>query len=287
MLWLHAIVARGFLRRRFRILLTYIMVLVTVSLVFSVGHALIHEVDHDLSRTAEQLAFDIVIPDAETDAEIEELASVISRRPDVLTSNVLDREAVWMMFQSEIGVQSEGMAEVAALPRIIRMHLRAEYVTGQHVLSVVRGLQRGYAGDIETVLVPKASVLDVEKQRSDLQMLMRGILGFALAVFLAISFVVGRSIRRPVRAQLATMHGSTSTFLLRGPFGVLLMASLLSLGLSLSGSMLVTPWLSQTFNWVRGDVVQQLMTQTALASIGVAMLVHVVMAYWPLSSSRS
>lgn len=287
MLWLHTIVARGFVRHRWKMLLAYIVLLGAASLVFSTGYALVREVEYDVVRTAEQLAFDIVILDGEPDANVEELAETLSRRPDVLTSRVLSREAVWLMFQSEIGVQSEGMAEVAALPRMIRLHMRSEYVNSRHLLSAVRGLQRRYAGHIETVLVPKASVRTVEKRRADLQTLTASALGVSLVLLLGIAIALGRSIRRRNLAQLAFIHGSSSTYLLRAPFGVFLVASILSLGLSLAGSLLVAPWLVQTFNWVRGDVVQQLLTQTTIAVVSVPMLVHVMMSLWPLSASQS
>ncbi|MEN9281906.1 MAG: hypothetical protein RL594_841 [Bacteroidota bacterium] len=287
MLWLHTVVARGFVRHRWKMLLAYTVLLVSASLVFSTGYALVREVEYDVARTAEQLAFDIVILDGEPDADVEELAETLSRRPDVLTSRVLSREAVWLMFQSEIGVQSEGMAEVAALPRIIRLHMRSEYVNSRHLQTVVRGLQRRYAGQIETVLVPKASVRNVEKRQAELQTLTISARSASLVLFLGIAIAFGRTIRRRNLAQLASMHGSSSTSLLRAPFGVLLMASILSIGLSLAGSLLVVPWLVQSFHWVRGDVVQQLFMQTTIAAVSVPMLVHVIMSLWPLPASQS
>ncbi|MBU3678840.1 MAG: hypothetical protein FGM32_04435 [Candidatus Kapabacteria bacterium] len=242
-MWVHLIMARGFVRRRLPLWTLHVILVAAIASTCCLGALLLWDADFKIGEKSEGFSIDIVLRERVSGEQTFDLVSMLNRRPDVHSCNHLDRQNVWRIFQSEIGVESEGMAEIAALPEVIRIHFRREFVTNQHIHDVARSLKRRMPDRIESVMVPTLAINDVERERRQLEnnLFFVAISGVLFVIILAL--VTGRSIRIHGQAAIASRAGRAARWMRLGPFLGMTAGTVIGLFLTCVGVLLIAPWL--------------------------------------------
>ncbi len=222
MFWPHVIMARGFLRRHWPLWTLHTVLVSSLVFASAIAAAIAVNTRMNIDAVAQEVAIDIALRDGVFGEQLDELTALLRRRPDVVKSIHLDRQTVWQMFQSDVGLDpdsaSNWMAEIAALPEVVRVHLRSEYVTSHHVDNVVRSLRRRMDDRIEQIMVPGRAIDSLE---SDKRAHSNGIVGgaaFAMMFITACAIVSGRSIRGYNHRSITARNGRTNAWLRIGPF---------------------------------------------------------------------
>ena len=207
---------------------------------------------------------------------------MLNRRADVSRSTYLDRENVWRIFQNEIGVESDSMAEIAALPEIIRVHFQSEFVTNRYVEDVTRSLRHSSLERIEAVMIPTLAIDDVQKERNNLKsyLALAAIVGSLLVVCIAL--VTGISIRVRGQEIIASRIGRAALWMRLGPFLGMSLGTITGMLLMYLGVLLVVP---QLF-WNRSTPNPMVAIAVVSAPALLVILVHAVMAIAPSIRQR-
>lgn len=222
MFWPHVIMARGFLRRHWPLWTLHTVLVSALVFVSAIAAAIAVNTRMNIDAVAQEVAIDIALCDGVFGEQIDELTALLRRRPDVVKCVHLDRQDVWQMFQSDVGLDpdssSNWMAEIAALPEVVRVHLRSEYVTRHHVEDVVRSLRRRMDDRIEQVMVPGPAIDMVESDNRAHSNGSAGGAAIAVLFTMACAIITGRSIRGHNHRLIATRNGRTTAWLRIGPF---------------------------------------------------------------------
>jgi cell division protein FtsX len=242
MIWPHVIMARGFLRRHWPLWTLHVLLVSGLAFASIVTAVNAVRTCTKIDEVAQEVAIDIAVRDGVSSEQIDELTAMLRRRPDVVQSIHLDRQKVWQMFQSEMGLDfdstADGMADIAALPEVVRVHFRSEYVKTLHVHDVVHLLHRRMQDRIEQVLIPGQAISNVELDKAKFydDVVRIAVIGLLLAVVLAVS--IGRIIRAHNHRAIATRIGRTAVWLRLGPFAGLTLGTVVG---ALLGSL--SAWL--------------------------------------------
>lgn len=244
MMWSHILMARGFFRRHW--MLWTVHVLLVAGLAFVCGVFTVSKYRSDSGRTvsAEELSIDVIIRDSASSEQIAELTTMLNRRPDVRTSVHLRRQDVWRIFQSEIGVQSEGMADIAALPEVVRVHFRSEYVTLQHVNDVAGSLRRRMTDRIETVLIPTQAIVEHEQLAQEARNYWMYVAAIGILLVVGSAVVTGRKFRVRSHESIALRLGRSSAWFRIGPFLMLTIGTVAGVLLASTGAWFHADWLA-------------------------------------------
>lgn len=276
MKWTHMIMARGFLRLHWRGLTLQLVVTAIVVLVCSVSMAVVQGVDRDLARAAEELSLDIVLLDSVPVDRTDEMLRQLSRRPDVNRVSHLDRESVWQRFQSDIGVRSEGMAEVAALPEVVRLRLGNEYVSVHHASELARGLHRHFGSEIENVIMPSEAIAGIEQRRTDLNAVRTALLCLAVALSLALSLGTARWIVARSASPVSLRLGRTAQWARLGPTIVVMISIVVAGLIAQVAGILLAPRLSTTYPWLSEPFLGRTFLQVPIV-LTCAMIVQILL----------
>lgn len=276
MLWPQMILARGFLRLHWRGLTLQLVVTAIVVLVCSVSMAVVQGVDRDLARAAEELSLDIVLLDSVPVDRTDEMLRQLSRRPDVNRVSHLDRESVWQRFQSDIGVRSEGMAEVAALPEVVRLRLGNEYVSVHHASELARGLHRHFGSEIETVIMPSEAISGIEQRRTDMNAVRTTLLWLAVALNLALSLGTARWIVTRSAIPVSLRLGRTAHWARLGPTIVVMISTVVAGLIAQLAGILLAPRLSTTYTWLSEPFLGRTFLQVPIV-LTCAMIVQILL----------
>lgn len=276
MLWPQMILARGFLRLHWRGLTLQLVVTAIVVLVCSVSMAVVQGVDRDLARAAEELSLDIVLLDSVPVDRTDEMLRQLSRRPDVNRVSHLDRESVWQRFQSDIGVRSEGMAEVAALPEVVRLRLGNEYVSVHHASELARGLHRHFGSEIETVIMPSEAISGIEQRRTDMNAVRTTLLWLAVALNLALSLGTARWIVTRSASPVSLRLGRTAHWARLGPTIVVMISAVVAGLIAQLAGILLAPRLSTTYTWLSEPFLGRTFLQVPIV-LTCAMIVQILL----------
>ena len=276
MLWPQMILARGFLRLHWRGLTLQLVVTAIVVLVCSVSMAVVQGVDRDLARAAEELSLDIVLLDSVPVDRTDEMLRQLSRRPDVNRVSHLDRESVWQRFQSDIGVRSEGMAEVAALPEVVRLRLGNEYVSVHHASELARGLHRHFGSEIETVIMPSEAIAVIEQRRTDMNAVRTTLLWLAVALNLALSLGTARWIVTRSASPVSLRLGRTAHWARLGPTIVVMISTVVAGLIAQLAGILLAPRLSTTYTWLSEPFLGRTFLQVPIV-LTCAMIVQILL----------
>lgn len=279
MMWSHILMARGFFRRHWMLWTLHVLLVAGLALVCGVFTVSKYRSDSGHAVSAEALSIDVIIRDSAGSEQIAELTTMLNRRPDVQTSVHLRRQDVWRIFQSEIGVQSEGMADIAALPEVVRVHIRSEYVTLQHVNNVARSLRRRLSDRIETVLIPTQAIVEHEYRAKETRSYWTYVA--AIGILLVVSSAVVTGWRFRVRSQeaIALRLGRSSAWLRIGPFLMLTIGTVVGVLLASTGAWFHADWLAADNSTDR--------MLSAMASTGMlTVLVQAFLVIAPASRNR-
>lgn len=285
-MWIHLVTARGFLRRHWPLLTLHVFVAAVLSLSCGVGMAVIAGVDRDLALQTEDVSVDIVLRESVSEDQIADVASVLRRRPDIIQCVHLDRQDVWRIFQSDIGVESEGMAEIAALPQVIRLRFRNEFGTGRHVSDVVRSLRRRMPDHIETVMVPTQTIVDLERQRADLRVSTAALGTLGVLLIVMWSIMMGNRLRSRNHIDVAKRTWRSPGWLRIGPLVGITLGTCAGCILACSGAVLLAPRLSDSYSWFGTSAVVPQMISAACLSAFLMSLIHVAMVIVPSARQR-
>ena len=241
-MWVHLMLARGFVRRHMPLWTLHVVLVAALALASGVGSVGGLTLLHYNAVDAQSISIDIVIRNGVSSEQIRELVSILNRRPDVLRSTHLDRQSVWQIFQAEIGVESEGMAEIAALPEVVRVHFRSKFVTKPHVDDVARSLKRRMTDRIEAVMVPSLAIDDIAQERTKLEsyLVIAAVVGALFVI--SIALLIGRCMRLRVQAVLASRIGRTASWMRIGPFLGITVGTIVGVLLACVGVWLIAPW---------------------------------------------
>lgn len=281
-MWVHLMLARGFVRRHMPLWSFHVVMVAALAFATFMGVAGGLSLLHKSSFEAESISIDIVIRDGVSSDQIGELASLLNRRPDVHSSTHLDRQSVWQIFQSEIGVESEGMAEIAALPEIVRVHFRSRFVTNQYIEDVARSLKRRMPDRIETVMVPSLAINEVALERMKLEnyLFLAAVVGVLFVISLAL--LTGSGMRLRVQAAVASRVGRTSSWMRLGPFLGITVGTFVGVLLACVCVWLVAPW--QFYALAAQQTMSVLPAMSAPALL--VILVHAVIIIMPSTRQR-
>lgn len=285
-MWAHMIMARGFLRRNWLGWTLQVALSCAAVFICAIGMTLLQGVDRDLGRSAEGLSIDVLLADPLTGDRINELVRQLARRPDVCRIVHLDRDEVWQSFQSDIGVRSEGMADVAALPQVARLHLKSDYVTLRHASEMARSLRRQLPADITSIIMPSEAIADIEQRRADLYSGQIAFICIAAAICLAIAVGNARWVARRSAGPLARRLGRMPSWLRLGPTMVVVVGLVLAGLLARTIGMVMTPWLCAARPWLSEPFIGHTMTQVVLAMTGGAVVVLILMMFTPTPRVR-
>lgn len=285
-MWVHIMLARGFLRRHWIGWSTYVLLISATVLFSAIGLSIVQGVKRDIARSSEEISIDIVMRDTSAGEAATELAEQLSRRPDVLRIVPMDREAVWQSFQSDVGVRSEGMADVAALPHVVRLMLRDEFVTSRHVSETVRGLRTRLADGIETVIVPQVAVAEIEQRRNDCATISVLLISLAAAVVLSLSLGAARWLRSDATPECSRRLGRSAAWLGIGPVIVMVLGVVLGGIIAEICVVMLAPWLSLTYPWLIEPFVVRSATKAVLAMSSGMLCLQVLLALLPAPRVR-
>ncbi len=285
-MWIQLLTARAFVRNRAWPLAASVLSIAIVGLLSAAAALVLREVDRDIRRTAENIVLDVVMRDSADQQRIDELRRSVLRHQDVHLARVMMPEEVWSQFQSEIGVQSEGLAEIAAMPQLLRISLTAGSLSRRHVVGLVSRLQTSFDDVVENVIVPQDAITDVERRRQDFSVAAWALVGLLAGVSLLTGLVTGRMMRPPGVAERAMVLGRTQFWLRGGRLVTMIAVDALAYLLCIGCVYVLAPWLHKNFAWIDPRHVPA----TSAAAIGVStclvVVLHVVLSLWPQSRQR-
>lgn len=244
MMWSHILMARGFFRRHWMLWTVHVLLVAGLAFVCGVFTVSKYRSDSGHTVSAEELSIDVIIRDSASSEQIAELTTMLNRRPDVRTSVHLRRQDVWRIFQSEIGVQSEGMADIAALPEVVRVHFRSEYVTLQHVNDVAGSLRRRMTDRIETVLIPTQAIVEHEHGAIETRNYWIYVAAIGILLVVGSAVVTGRKFRVRSHESIALRLGRSSAWFRIGPFLMLTIGTVAGVLLASTGAWFRADWLA-------------------------------------------
>lgn len=279
MFWTHVILARGFLRRHWVPTVVHISMVAGLALLCGVFAVSNYRADRGHALTAESLSIDIIIRNGVASEQITELTTILNRRPDVLRGLHLRRHDVWRIFQSEIGVQSEGMADIAALPEVVRVYFRSDYMTAKHVNAVARSMRRRMADRIETVLIPMQAI--VEHERVGVETQNNCMIMVAVGILLVVGGAAATGWKFRVRSQeaIALRLGRTVKWLRVGPFLILTVGTFVGVLLASTHAWFHADWLAADSSTLK--------MLSAMAATGLMIvLVHAILIIAPAPRNR-
>jgi hypothetical protein len=287
MIWPHVIMARGFLRCHWPLWTLHVILVSGLAFASFVTAVNAVTTRTKIDEVAQEVAIDIAVRDGVSSEQIDELTAMLRRRPDVVQSIHLDRQKVWQMFQSEMGLDfdstSDGMADIAALPEIVRVHFRSEYVKFLHVNDVVGSFRRRMEDRIEQVMIPERAINNVEldKVKHSNEVTKIAVIGLLFAGGLAVS--MGRIIRAHYHRSIAARIGRTVFWLRLGPFAGMTVGTVVG---ALLGGLFA--WLLPHL-WYPGSLPTYYLVPAAGAVSAVTLLivvVHAGMVFVPSARQR-
>lgn len=285
-MWVHLLTARAFVRNRAWPLVASVMAVAIVGLLGAAAALVLGEVDRDIRRTAESIVLDVVVRDSADQQRLDELRRSVLRRPDVHRARVMMPEEVWSQFQSEIGVQSEGLADIAAMPQLLRVSLKAGSMSRRHVVELVSRLQSSFDDVVENVIVPQDAITDVERRRQDFTVAAWWLFGLLAAVCLLTGLVTGRMMRPPGVAERASALGRTQHWLRGGRLLAMITADAVGGLVGIGCVFVLAPWLTASFTWIDVRHVPPVSAAAIGASTGLVVLLRMVLFLWPQSRQR-
>ncbi|MBU3699615.1 MAG: hypothetical protein FGM33_06330 [Candidatus Kapabacteria bacterium] len=286
MMWAHMMTARGFVRRRPWSLLARVIVIALLAVFCASVVTVLFEIERDISRTAESIVVDVVLPDSLAQSDLDDLMLSLRRRPDVGKYELMTPERVWAEFQSEIGVSSSGLSEIAAMPHILRVNLKADFVTTQHARDFAASVRRRHQGAVDDVILPMNAVVDVERRRSDLMSvtwIARAVLAALCLLFVLIS--TGR-LDAARRVKLSAVLGPAPAWFGTGPMLAMMLADLVGGLIAVGAVFFIAPSVKLMYSWIHPERALMLSGLTIAIVVAASMLVRLVQNLWPLKMSR-
>lgn len=285
-MWVHLLTARAFVRNRAWPLVASVMAVAIVGLLGAAAALVLGEVDRDIRRTTESIVLDVVVRDSADQQRLDELRRSVLRRPDVHLARVMMPEEVWSQFQSEIGVQSEGLADIAAMPQLLRVSIKAGSMSRRHVVELVSRLQSSFDDVVENVIVPQDAITDVERRRQDFTVAAWSLVGLLAAVCLLTGLVTGRMMRPPGVAERASALGRTQLWLRAGRLLAMITADAVGGLVGIGCVFMLAPLLTASFAWIDVRHVPAVSAAAIGASTGLVVLLRMVLFLWPQSRQR-
>lgn len=179
------------------------MVALCTLLCWWVGVSVVHDVD----RQREALIVDVVMnADFSADSAVGFVSSLV-RRPDVLSAQLLDSTAVWLAFQKELGVNTTGLVELAALPNIVQVRLRSQYASAQYVKRFKDAILRSNLFAVDRVLIPETAYTRLESRRHDSNIALVSGMSFLLIAAFGVFWWQFRSLSCRSLWAIARSHG--------------------------------------------------------------------------------
>lgn len=285
-MWVHLLTARAFVRNRAWPLVASVMAVAIVGLLGAAAALVLGEVDRDIRRTTESIVLDVVVRDSADQQRLDELRRSVLRRPDVHLARVMMPEEVWSQFQSEIGVQSEGLADIAAMPQLLRVSIKAGSMSRRHVVELVSRLQSSFDDVVENVIVPQDAITDVERRRQDFTVAAWSLVGLLAAVCLLTGLVTGRMMRPPGVAERASALGRTQLWLRAGRLLAMITADAVGGLVGIGCVFMLAPLLTASFAWIDVRHAPAVSAAAIGASTGLVVLLRMVLFLWPQSRQR-
>lgn len=285
-MWIQLLTARAFVRDRAWQIVASVLAIASVGMLSVAAALVLGEVDRDIRRTAESIVLDVVVRDSADQQRLDEMRRSVLRRQDVHRARVMMPEEVWSQFQSEIGVQSEGLAEIAAMPQLLRIRLKAGFLNRGHVLELVSRLRTSFDDVVENVIVPQDAITDIERRRQDFTSAAWSLIGLLACVCLLTGLVTGRMMRPPGVAERAVVLGRTQLWLRGGRLVTMIAADALGALLCVGCVFMLAPWLHASFAWIDPRHIPATSVTAIGASTCLVVLLHVVLSLWPQSRQR-
>jgi hypothetical protein len=285
-MWIHLLTARAFVRNRAWQLAASVLAVAIVGLLSVTAALVLGEVDRDIRRTAESIVLDVVVRDSADQQRLDELRRSVLRRPEVHRARVMMPEEVWSQFQSEIGVQSEGLADIAAMPQLLRVRLTAGSMSRRQIVVLVSRLQSSFDDVVENVIVPYDAITDVERRRQDFTVAAWSLFGLLACACLLTGLVTGRMMRLPGVAERAAVLGRTQLWLRGGQLLTMVAADAVGGLVCIGCVFMLAPWLHTNFVWIDPHHVPAASAAAIGASTGLFVLLRIVHSLWPQSRQR-
>lgn len=162
MMWMHVLLTkRAFAREPLAWTLRVGLVIVLCCMTLSAWWVC-NSVIWQQQITASSAAIDIVLaPEvdiADGSALANECVEQLRRRPDVSTVAALDRRSVWMQFQQELGLQSGGLTDIAAMPSVLQVSMKPEFVSHATAVAIRSAVLVSHRDIIDRVLIPDVAL---------------------------------------------------------------------------------------------------------------------------------
>ena len=281
MMWIHLVTARAFLRRHPWAALTRTVVITVLALVCGGMATVLSEIDRDISRTAESIVVDIVLPDSVAQSDVEDLMLWIGRHPHVRRAEVIEPDRVWAEFQSEIGVSSSGLSEIAAMPHLVRVGFKAQHAASRLVRDFAASVQGRHPAAVQDVVLPSSAFTDVERRRADLisaSWIASAIV--AVLVLLAVLLTVRRN-DATHSARLSNVLGPAPRWFGTGAMLAAILTDVLGGVIAVAVLFIVAPFAHTSLPWISADRALNVSVMTIAAVLVVALVVRLLSNAWP------
>lgn len=286
-MWMHLIVARAFVRNHVWMLVATTLSSAIVGLLCASAFVVLNEVEQDIRNSSESIILDVVLRDSADALSVDELFMSMRRRPDVRVVEMMAPEQVWRQFQFDIGVRSEGLSEIAAMPYVVRLGLEADFVTSQHVAELSSSVRRRFANVVEAVVLPQDAIESAEKRRYDF-VTVRGAMMSVLGVLcVLLSVMLGRSLRSSRHDDLSEVLGRSVGWLRFGRLAASLVIVVFGGLLAMTAVALAAPALKTPYPWIDQ---KQMLTGSATAigaTITIILASHSLQALVPSRQHRA
>lgn len=239
------------MKRRKWPVLRMVLVAFTGSVWCIAGASWILAVWREVDAQAENVRVEIFLHSDASDSTATNFTHTVRQIPGVVSARLVAGDELWNMFAREVGAENE-LREVVALPSIVRLTLKSDFVRTPSLSLLTSAIERQYPELVREVVWPREFVAMLDSRRSDLTILglsaaVLSIIMFSIALmyaFLAEIHQAGGDLELGAllganRAALATPH-----FVVGVIAGFLGLASAFVFGLVvLMNGTLLLPWL--------------------------------------------
>lgn len=231
----------------------------------------------DLDRRAQEMSIDVIGSIDSTNQAITTMAHDLRRRPSVASVSLMNGDAVWREFSREMHLETDDLRDVAAVPPILRIHLRPALVSVTTTERFVRSLKEMYPEATSEIVWPKpyVEILDAGRRSVLVFGLVAGVLSLILFL-IAIAYAFRAEIHRAGSdLNVAALMGASVSWIAAPHLLVSLAAGAIGLILGAVFVVIARPYAFLYAEWLAQVAVGEILFWSGL--IG---LLGIMLSWW-------
>ncbi|MCX6140090.1 MAG: hypothetical protein NTX15_04550 [Candidatus Kapabacteria bacterium] len=268
-LWFHVQGAGRLLARRRGPVLRMMVVAAVGTIWCLAGATLGVSVWRDLDRRAQEMTIDVIGPNDSTNQAINAMAMDMRRRPSVASVTLMNGEAVWREFSHDMHLESDDLRDVAAVPTILRIHLRPVLVSMSSTDRFVRSLREMYPEATSDVVWPKPYVEMIDASRRSVLVfgIVAGLLSLVLFLIAAAYAFRAEIHRAGSDLNVAALLGASVSWIAAPHLLVSLVAGAVGLLIGVGVVLVARPYAYVYASWLEHVSVGEILLWAALVGI--------------------